>query len=149
MRHRLFLSFVLALFVLGAPAQAQDTAAQIDELLGQYHDLRQFNGVALVAQNGEVIYQNGFGEADMNWDIPNTPDVKFLIGSVTKQFTAALILQLMEEGQIDLHAPITTYLPDYPKPQGEQVTVHHLLNHTSGIPSIAWAMPSRCFIPWL
>lgn len=140
MRHRLFLSFVLALFVLGAPAQAQDTAAQIDELLGQYHDLRQFNGVALVAQNGEVIYQKGFGEADMSWDIPNTPDVKFLIGSVTKQFTAALILQLMEEGQIDLHAPITTYLPDYPKPQGEQVTVHHLLNHTSGIPSMT-SMP--------
>lgn len=114
---------------------AQSKAEKIDALLNRYHELRQFNGSVLVAENGEVIYKKGFGDANMQWDIPNTPETRFRIGSVTKQFTAILILQLMEEGRLELDDPISKHLPDYPKPQGDQVTIHHLLNHTSGIPS--------------
>jgi CubicO group peptidase (beta-lactamase class C family) len=73
--------------------------------------------------------------ANMEWAIPVQPDTKFRIGSVTKQFTAAVILQLVEEGKIKLDGKITDYLPDYRKDTGDKVTVHHLLNHTSGIPS--------------
>lgn len=73
--------------------------------------------------------------ANMEWSIPNQPDTKFRIGSVTKQFTATLILQLVEEGKIKLDGKITDYLPDYRKNTGDKVTIHQLLNHTSGIPS--------------
>ena len=110
-------------------------AAEIDALVNAFHDAGQFNGSVLVSEGGEVIYENGVGWANIEWEIPNAPDTKHRIGSVTKQFTSALVLQLVEEGEIELDAPISTYLPGYPEPQGSKVTVHHLLNHTSGIPS--------------
>lgn len=71
--------------------------------------------------------------ANMEWNIPNQPDTKFRIASVTKQFTAALVLQLVEEGKIKLDGKITDYLTDYRKDTGGKVTIHQLLNHTSGI----------------
>ena len=70
--------------------------------------------------------------ADYEDAIPNTPQTVFPIGSITKQFTAAAIMQLQEEGLLDVRAPIAEYLPDYPN--GEIITVHHLLTHSSGIP---------------
>lgn len=69
------------------------------------------------------------------WSIPNAPDTKFRLGSITKQFTAMLTLQLVEQGKIKLDAKISDYLPDYRKDIGQKVTIHHLLTHTSGIPS--------------
>lgn len=117
------------------PATAQSEAERIEELLSQYHDYRLFNGSALVAKDGEVIFRGGFGEADMSWEVPNETDTRFRIASVTKQFTAALILSLVQSGDLELDAPIVEYLPDYPPAQGARVTVHHLLSHTSGIPS--------------
>jgi len=110
-------------------------AAKIDSLVSAFHDADRFNGSVLVAENGTVIYERGVGWANIEWEIPNDPDTKHRIGSVTKQFTSALVLQLVEEGEIELDAPISAYLPGYPEPQGSKVTVHHLLNHTSGIPS--------------
>jgi len=71
----------------------------------------------------------------MEWDIANRPNTKFRLGSITKQFTSMLIMQLVEEGKIQLNSKMTDYLPDYRKDTGNQVTVHHLLTHTSGIPS--------------
>ena len=120
---------------LPAVALAQGVADQIDALVSRYHELGQFNGSVLVAQNGEVIYEKGFGYANMEWSIPNAPDTKFRIGSVTKQFTAVMILKLVEAGEVSLDGKITDYLPDYPAETGDQVTIHHLLTHTSGIPS--------------
>lgn len=115
--------------------QAKDHATEIEKLISAYHDNGQFNGSVLVAEKGVPILRQGFGMANMEWEIPNGPDTKFRIGSVTKQFTAALIMQLVEEGEIKLDEPITTYLTDYRKDTGDKVTTHHLLNHTSGIPS--------------
>ena len=131
---RLLSLFIITLITVTA-AFAQDKAQKIDELLKTYHDYGQFNGSVLVADAGKVIYKKGFGLANMEWEIPNSADTKFRIGSVTKQFTAALILQLVEEGKIKLDGKITDYLPDYRKDTGDKVTIHHLLNHTSGIPS--------------
>ncbi len=116
-------------------APAQTKAVEIDELIAKYEEFGLFNGSVLVAADGDVVYKKGIGMANMEWGVPNTPDTKFRIGSVTKQFTSALILQLVEEGKIALDAPITTYLPEYPAEQGARVTMHHLLTHTSGIPS--------------
>ncbi|MFK7844947.1 MAG: serine hydrolase domain-containing protein [Rhodothermales bacterium] len=94
-----------------------------------------FNGAVLIAEGDSVLYERGFGEADMAFNVPNTPDTKFRIASTTKQFTAALIHLLAEEGRLDLEAPITNYLTQYPSSQGDRVTALHLLTHTSGIPN--------------
>ena len=67
--------------------------------------------------------------------MPNKPDTKFRIASVTKQFVAMQIMQLVEEGKIDLDGKLTHYLPEYRDDTGEKITIHHLLTHTSGIPS--------------
>ncbi len=71
----------------------------------------------------------------MEWHIPNTPETRFRLGSITKQFTATLIMQLVEQRKIKLDGKLSDYLPEYRKDTGEKVTVHQLLNHTSGIPS--------------
>ena len=78
-KMRLALALV-AIFVCQASAFAQDRARQIDALLSQYHKYHQFNGSALVSDNGKVIYKKGFGLANMEWNIPNEPDTKFRLG---------------------------------------------------------------------
>jgi CubicO group peptidase (beta-lactamase class C family) len=110
-------------------------AERTDALISPYNKLRQFNGSAPVAEKGSVILEKGYGLANMEWQIPNTPDTKFRVGSITKQFTSMVIMQLVGEGKIKLDEKITTYLPDYRKDTGDKVTVRHLLTHTSGIPS--------------
>lgn len=132
--RKLLLSF-LALLFTSSMAFGQTKAEQIDELLKEYLAYSKFNGSALVAKDGKVIFKKGYGMANMEWDIPNSPNTKHRLGSVTKQFTAMLILQLAAEGKLDLQAPITNYLPDYPKETGDQITTHHLLTHSSGIPN--------------
>jgi CubicO group peptidase (beta-lactamase class C family) len=119
---------------LVAPLGTAESAATIDQLISQYQKLGLFNGSALVAENGQVVLKKGYGLANIEWNIPNAPDTKFRLGSITKQFTATLILQSVEQGKIDLNAPLTRYLPDYPARTGDKITIHHLLNHTSGIP---------------
>lgn len=89
----------------------------------------------MVAENGKVIYKKGFGFANMDWKIPNEANTKFRIGSITKQFVAMQIMQLVEEGKIKLNGKLIDYLPEYRKDIGEKITIHHLLTHTSGIPS--------------
>ena len=138
---RLHVAILFGIVFGSASAVGADKAVQIDALMSQYHDFGLFNGTVLVADGGNVIYKKGFGLANMEWDISHTPDTKFRLGSITKQFTAALILQLVSEGKIGLKAPIGTYLPDYPKPTADKVTIHHLLTHTSGIPSYT-SMPN-------
>jgi CubicO group peptidase (beta-lactamase class C family) len=129
------LALILLTIAFQAAALAQDKAAKIDQLLALYTKYGQFNGTALVADNGQVIYKKGFGLANMEWNIPNAPDTKFRLGSITKQFTATLILQLVEQGKIKLDGKLVDYLPEYRNETGSKVTIHHLLNHTSGIPS--------------
>ena len=119
----------------GAKKTSQDHAAKIQEVLALAHKYRQFNGTVLVAEDGKIIFKQGFGMANMEWGIPNTPDTKFRLGSITKQFTSMLTLQLVEQQKIKLDGKISDYLPDYRKDTGDKVTIHHLLTHTSGIPS--------------
>jgi len=106
---------------------------KIDEIVKMYSDNAGFNGSVLVAHQGQVIYKKGFGMANMEWKIANEPNTKFRIASVTKPFTAMLIMQLVAEKKLDLHKPIGVYLKDYPKTTGNQITIHHLLTHTSGL----------------
>lgn len=139
--QKLSFRFSIAVLLLAAPfimpndVAAQNKAQKIDALMAKFHEYGQFNGAVLVAENGKVIFKKGYGLANMEWNIPNTPETKFRLGSITKQFTAMLILQLAEQGRLKLDGKITEYLPDYPKHTGDKVTIHHLLTHTSGIPS--------------
>ena len=110
-------------------------AEKIDRLIEVYAANHLFNGSVLVAENDKVIFKKGYGPANMEWKIPNAADTKFRIGSVTKQFTATLILSLEQEGKINLQAKISKYLPYYRKDSGDKITVEHLLKHTSGIPN--------------
>lgn len=126
---------ILFLVLKSGTGIAQSKVEQIHELLSTYEEYDKFNGSVLVSDQGKVIYKNGFGLANMEWNIPNQPNTKHRLGSITKQFTAMLILQLVAEGKLDLQTPITTYLPDYPKANGDSITCHHLLAHTSGIPN--------------
>ncbi len=107
------------------------------QLLEQYMkaqtDVRDFSGAVLVMKQNKVLLRKGYGMADREWKVPNVPESKFRIGSVTKQFTAACILQLAEAGKLSLDDKLGKYFPGFPK--GDSVTIHMLLNHTSGVPS--------------
>ena len=117
---------------------ATDTGVPGGEVLvdNLYHSLKgkQAPGIALlVAKDGNVLYRKGFGYADVKNKIAVTPDTKFRIGSVTKQFTAAAILKLQEQNLLSVNDKLSKFIPDFPR--GDEVTIHHLLNHTSGIHS--------------
>lgn len=127
--------WALALCPLAHISTAQSIPEKIDALVEAYASYGEFSGSILVAEKGRVIYKKGVGLANVEWGIPNTPTTKFRVGSVTKQFTAILILQLVSEGRLKLHEPITTWLPYYRAETGDRVTIHHLLTHSSGIPN--------------
>src|SRR5512135_2585020 len=112
----------LILLVVATSFAADDTAAKLDKVLNAYHDAGLLNGVVLVADHGKVIYKKSFGYANFEWQVPNTIDTKFRIGSVTKPFTAILVLQQVEAGKIQLDTPVTQYLPEYRADTGAKVT---------------------------
>jgi CubicO group peptidase (beta-lactamase class C family) len=118
------------------PAQAPDSAmrARLDEVARSYTKNNAFMGTVLVVQGDEVLLDKGYGMANLDWSISNTPDVKFRLGSLTKQFTAALILLEQQDGKLSIADPVSKYLPDAPK-AWEKITVAELLGHTSGIPN--------------
>jgi CubicO group peptidase (beta-lactamase class C family) len=134
-KMRMMLAALSLLLAVQGNAFAQDKAAKIDELMSLYQKYGQFNGSVLVAEQGKVIYKKGLGLANMEWNIPNEPDTKFRLGSITKQFTATLILQLVEQGKVKLDGKVSDYLPEYRKDTGARMTIHHLLSHTSGLPN--------------
>jgi len=111
--------------------------AQIDALMSAYHQHGWFDGSVLVARRGEVVYRGAFGLANREWGVPTTVDARYRIASISKTFTAVLVLRLVELGKVRLDAKLTDYLPDYRKDTGDRVTIHHLLCHTSGIPDYA------------
>lgn len=94
----------------------------------------EFQGSILIAKDGNILVKKGYGFANEEYQIRNTPQTVFRIGSITKQFTAIAILKLQEQGLLNVYDPIVKYLPDYP--EGGKILIHHLLCHTSGIPSI-------------
>lgn len=129
----LHIILVLNLIAIQTICFAQDKAAKIDEIVVRYVESGDIHGTVLVAEKGTVLYSKAFGLANMEWDIPNEVDTKYRIYSISKQFTALLVMQLVEDGKLDVQKPISDYLPYYRKDIGNQVTVHHLLTHTHGI----------------
>ena len=135
------ISILLFILVNTQCSKAQDEkvdlnmyAVQLDKIMSTHYQNGQFQGAVLVVMNGEMIYRKAFGYANIEWEIPNAPETKFTIASLGKAFTAAIILQLVEEGKIKLDDPISKHLSTYRKDIGMRVTIHQLLRHTSGIP---------------
>lgn len=125
---------ILLLASLTALALAQDFPTKADAYVQSWTRDGQFRGAILVAKDGQPIFRKGYGLANSEWDIPNSPETKFRLGSITKQFTAVAILQLAEKDKLKLSDPVKLHYPDAPA-SWDKITIHHLLNHTSGIKS--------------
>jgi D-alanyl-D-alanine carboxypeptidase len=134
-RHALGLgSALIASAGLSGLTTSSSRAVRLEDYAGGLPTAIDFSGTLLLAQQDTVEFQAAYGLANRRTGRPNTLDTRFNLASLSKMFTAICILQLVDEGRISLHAPIGTYLPDYPDPvAAEQVTVEHLLMHTSGI----------------
>ncbi|MEO7984225.1 MAG: serine hydrolase [Bacteroidota bacterium] len=124
---------LLVLLLPVSLAAQKNYPALLDQYMQAQTTIKGFSGVVLVMQQNKPLLRKGYGLADQEWNIPNTAETKFRIGSVTKQFTAACILQLAEAGKLSLDDKLSKFYPDFPK--GDSVTIHMLLNHTSGIAS--------------
>jgi len=127
------LSFMMGVSGIVCHGYSQSLQSRIDNLVNEYVVNHNFMGSILVADKGEVIFAKGYGLADVEQSTPNTPQTKFMIGSITKQFTAMLITQLVEKGKLKLDNTISDFIPDFPKDIGEKITVEMLLCHSSGL----------------
>ena len=117
------------------PLWGSALVSKIDSLAGATLDAGRVAAMSIGVRRGDdVLLMKGYGLADIENDVPATAETVYRIGSITKQFTAAAVMQLVEAGAIELDDPMTEYLPDYPM-QGHVVTIRHLLTHTSGIKS--------------
>jgi D-alanyl-D-alanine carboxypeptidase len=124
----------LTIGAVTAAAQSGPSLAQrLDSLAGSgVLEKRAVGIVAAVVRGDDTLLFKAYGKADVEWDIPMPLDAMFEIGSVTKQFTAAAILQLRDQGKLDLDDPVKRWLPDF-DPRGNPLTLRRLLDHTSGI----------------
>lgn len=133
--------WVFSLFANIALAQTH-LQSKIDSLLN-IKQPRSFNGVVLVSQNGKTVYQKAVGIAKSKNNELLKPNSKFVLLSNSKQITAVLILREVDKGKIDLQKNIRTYLPDFPQKWADSVTIHQLLNHTSGIVSLEKTLATK------
>jgi len=113
--------------------EPEDPASKIDKTLNFLAERESFTGAVLVARNGEVLLSQGYGLADRDKNLPNTPQTKYRLGSITKQFTAMAILMLQAQNKLKVQDPVCRYIPECPA-MWQDITIHHLLTHISGIP---------------
>ena len=133
----MFFTLMVMAFTVDTSSQSLNTkamSAEFDKLLTAQFKPGETGCAALVAIKGQIVYKKAFGMANLELNVPMQPDMVFRIGSITKQFTAIAILQLMEQGKLSLQDDITKFIPDYPT-QAYKITVENLLTHTSGIKS--------------
>ena len=136
-----FTPLFLALLAIALASAQQPNpglaASQIDKIMQARHAAGDFTGAVLVARSGRILYERAFGFANVEWQIPNDLNTKFEIGSMTKQFTAMLVLQLVNDGKLRLDGRVSDYLPYYRQDTGRLITLSQLLSHTSGVPNFA------------
>jgi CubicO group peptidase (beta-lactamase class C family) len=125
--------FIILVFILlaGFSMPAQDAAQKINELLEAYTHTESFNGTVLVAQKGQIVLQKGYGLKDAAKKLQNDANTIFQVGSITKQFTASVILRLQEDHRLSIHDKLSSFFPELPF--AEKVTIEQLLSHTAGI----------------
>lgn len=135
-RHRLLVLAIAGLLMALAGCASSSgavspTTAALDHVFSEYR----FNGTVLIARDGSILLDKGYGLADREHHVVNRPQTVFRIGSVTKQFTAMAVLLLQEKGRLRVQDPICDYLTGCPD-GWRVITIHQLLTHTSGIPNI-------------
>jgi CubicO group peptidase (beta-lactamase class C family) len=122
------------LLALSGAARAQDLLPKFDEYAQAAAKADRFSGAILVARDGKILVSKGYGLADVENDVPNTPETKFRLASLTKQFTAAAVLLLQERGKLSVQDSICKHVAPCPE-AWQPVTIHHLLSHTAGVPN--------------
>ncbi len=122
---------LIAVLLLAISNFAQDAGTRIDTLISAYSKLYKFNGSVLVAKDGAILLNKGYGYRNAADKVLNSEETIFQLGSITKQFTSAVILKLQEEKKLSVSDKLGKYFPDYPK--GDSITIEQLLTHTSGI----------------
>lgn len=115
------------------PARGQAPAPGLDSMITAYAREHGFNGTVLVQDGGRIRFHRAFGVAERAFRTPADTATRYRVASITKLFTSVLVLQLVQEGKLALETPIRGYLPGYPGAGADRVTIHQLLNHTSGI----------------
>ena len=125
------LSLVLLFASQAAIACAQSLQEKLDEYMSANARIGKFNGVVLVAKDGKVLLEKGYGWRDVKTHVPHDKNSIFQIGSITKQFTATIILYLQEKGKLNVQDKLSKFLPDFPK--GDSISIAQLLSHTSGV----------------
>jgi CubicO group peptidase (beta-lactamase class C family) len=115
-----------------SPPSLQELESRVEEYMTARVKRDHFSGSILIAREGSVLFSKGYGMANQELDVPNTPQTKYRLGSITKQFTAMAILILQRQGKLNVHDRIKKYLPDVPK-AWDEITIEQLLTHTSGI----------------
>lgn len=135
-------SWLWPLIFLINVCEGQD-AERIDKIAQYYAGEHQFMGCVLVARGDEVLLNKGYGLANAEWNIPNEPQTRFRIASLTKQFTAVAILLLEERGKLKVSDSIGQYLENAPL-QWQNITLFQLLTHTSGVPDFTDDPTVRC-----
>jgi len=131
MFQRIILALLLASSCFAQEKISNESVTRMEQIVQSYVPGK-FMGTVLVAQDGKIVLDKGYGFANLEWDIPNTPTTKFRLGSLTKQFTAASILLLEERGKLKVEDPVKKYMPNAPA-AWDKITIFHLLTHTSGI----------------
>lgn len=130
LRLTIFLtSLVLSLAAYAGPMADLETL----EDLNRYIEKSGFNGVVLVAKDQSILFKKAYGWRNLEEKSPLSAQDRFQIGSITKQFVAASVLKLQEEGKLSLDDSLTTYLPEYKNKIPDEITIRDILNHTSGI----------------
>ncbi len=129
------ISLLFLCILFGQILLAQSKKEKLLEIMKTYHKYNMFDGSVLVAENGKIIYKDAFGLANREWNIPNTSDTKFMIGSISKPITATLMLILVQKGLVSLDKTLEDYLPEFKNKPAAKVTIKQLLSHTSGIPN--------------
>jgi CubicO group peptidase (beta-lactamase class C family) len=124
----------LTILLITTQVVAKNNSKKYDKLLNEMFDKNGPGAVALVVKDGKTLYRKAFGKANIELNVDMAPENVFRIGSITKQFTATAIMQLVEQGKVKLDANITEYIKDYPT-HGHIITIEHLLTHTSGVKS--------------
>ena len=121
----------ILLLSIQSSVDAQSIESKIDSLLNEKYADNSTGGVYFISKNGVPIYKKAFGHSNLELETPMSVDNVFEIGSITKQFTAISIMMLVEQGKIKVSDPVSAFIPEYPN--GDIITIHHLLTHTSGI----------------
>jgi D-alanyl-D-alanine carboxypeptidase len=127
----------------GPPPAADARAGRLDSVVRSFHAGNRFDGVVLVSRGDTVLYRAAFGSADHERHVPLQAGSIFPICSFTKQFTAALVMRLVERGRLSLDAPVQTWLPELGRDAAGQLTLTRLLSHTSNLPTLEEALPPR------